>query len=70
MKTNYEIIEKVSMKCEITIEPSFIANAWTVMYPECYNKEQLSKFVSELFLNGISFKYEDEKIIIFETVEF
>lgn len=65
MKTNYEIIEKLTYKYEITIEP-LENNVWTIMFPECYNKENIKSFALDLFENGIKIKKTEDNILIYE----
>ena len=65
MKTNYDIIEKLTYKYEITVEP-LENNVWTIMFPECYNKENIKAFVLDLFENGIKIKKTEDNILIYE----
>ena len=65
MKTNYDIIKKLTYKYEITVEP-LENNVWTIMFPECYNKENIKTFALDLFENGIKIKKTEDNILIYE----
>lgn len=65
MKTNYDIIEKMTYKYEITIEP-LESNTWTIMFPESYSKENIKAFSLDLFENGIKIKKTEDNILIYE----
>lgn len=65
MKTNYDIIEKMTYKYEITIEP-LESNTWTIMFPECYDKENINVFALDLFENGIKIKKTEDNVLIYE----
>lgn len=65
MKTNYDIIEKMTYKYEITIEP-LESNTWTIMFPESYSKENIKAFSLDLFKNGIKIKKTEDNILIYE----
>ena len=65
MKTNYDIIEKMTYKYEITIEP-LESNVWTIIFPECYDEENIKAFTLDLFLNGIKIKKNEDNILIYE----
>ena len=69
MKSNFNLIEEISMKCEVTIEPSFIVGAWEIMFIEEVDKSKVANFIQELFLNNVDFKLDGGRVIIFEKVE-
>ena len=65
MKTNYWKISKLSYKHEITVEP-LQNNIWTVMFPECYDEENIKAFALDLLKNNINVEKTENNILIHE----
>lgn len=65
MKTNYDIIEEMTYKYEITIEP-LESNVWTIIFPECYDEESINAFTSDLLKNNINVEKTENNILIHE----